>query len=150
VTPPTVQFIPAPAAGLGDMIVLDAYVSTGVGGVENAVFIDGSTSVYNSWSFTRMEFRDATKNGSWTDDGLGLLWNMTDATNYANWQGYIGTAGGTFYVYEEGTSTLIFSFAWDGEAQWAPNNRRYGTTSVDYTGTVAANLTRVDVYHISN
>jgi hypothetical protein len=150
VTPPTVQFIPAPATGLGDLIVLNALLTTTVGGVENTVIIDGSTTVYNGWSFTRMDFRDGTKNGTWTDDGLGLLWNMADSTNYANWQSLIGTAGGVFYVYEEGTSTLIFSFEWTGEGQWSTNVRRYGTSSVDYTGSVGSNNTRVDVYHISN
>ena len=147
-SPPSWLHWPAPAAGLGNVIALDAYISTTVGDVENSIDTDPSTTIYNGWDFTRMDFRDDSKNGTWTDDGLGLLWNMKDATNYANWQGYIGTGPGTFYVYEAGTSTLIFSLAWVGESVWTTNVRRYGTTSVDYTGSVGTNLTRVDVYHI--
>ena len=147
-TPPNVQFIPAAAAGLGDVIVLNAYANTNIGGVENAIEIDGSTTVYNGWDFTRMDFRDASKNGTWTDDGLGLLWNMKDATNYSNWTGYISGGSGTFYVYQAGTSTLIFSLAWVGQVLFTGNYQRYGSTSVDFTGSVAVNNTRVDVYHI--
>lgn len=146
-TPPNVIFVPAPSASLGNLIVSNAPLNGSVGATEIAVELDGSSSVVNSWDFNRMFFRDAVKNGVWTDDGLGLLWDMKDATNYANWQGYIGTGPGTFSVYETGTSTLVFSLAWTGENQWSANVRRYGTSLVDFTGSVSTSP-RVDVYHV--
>lgn len=147
-TPPSVQFIPA-AAALGDLIITNGKVSTSVGGVENSITPDASSTVYNGWDFTAMQFRDATKDGSWTNDGFGLLWNMKDATNYANWTGYIGTGttSGTFYVYETGTSTLIYSMAWDGQRQFTTNVRHYGRNSKTFTGSPATGSQRVDVYH---
>lgn len=151
-TPPSKWlFFPTPASSgiSGTAIILDGRVRTAIGGVECRVQDDSST-VYNSWSVGYMDFRDASKNASWTDDGLGLLWNMADSTNYANWQGLIGTAGGTFNVYEAGTETLVFSLEWAGEQQWTTNIRQYGKTSRDFTGTTSANEDRVDVYHIPN
>lgn len=142
-------FFPTPvSASLGDIIVTNGIINTRVGGVENRVNSDGSSTVYNSWTLGNMDFRDASKNAAWTDDGLGLLWNMSDSTNYANWQGYIGAAGGTFYVYEEGTSTLIFSMAYTDEKQFTTNMRQYGATSRDFTGDTGTSSERVDVYHV--
>jgi len=130
----------------GDAIILNGYSRTDIGGVESSVVTDGSSTVYGGYAIGRMDFRDATKNSTWTDDGLGLLWDhSTDATN---WVALIGTTGGTFNVYEQGTTTLIFSLAWTGTGAFSGNVDRYGSTSVDFTGTVPANNTRVDVYHI--
>lgn len=146
-TPPSVQFIPAPTASFGNLIATNAIIRTSVAGVEQRVETDLSTNVYNGWTFRYMDFRDSVKNGVWTDDGLGLLWNMLDSTNYARWQNYIGTGPGIFSVYYTGTSNLVFSLAWSGEQQWTTNVRRYGVTAVNFEGLVVAQGTRVDVYH---
>tara|TARA_R110001592_G_scaffold43723_2_gene141414 strand:- start:1953 stop:2249 length:297 start_codon:yes stop_codon:yes gene_type:complete len=96
-----------------------------------------------------MDFRDASKNASWTDNGLGILWNMQDQTNFDLWTDYVeGTGGGTFSVYETGTTTLIFSFEWAGASTFTGKTRRYGTTSIDFTGDTATANERVDVYHV--
>lgn len=145
-TPPSVQFIPAPVSS-GLTVVSNAYIQTSVGGVENTMRADASSTIYNGWSLGVMYFRDAVKNGVWTDDGLGLLWNMVNATNYANWTGLITAGSGLFSVFEAGTSTLIFTFRWTGQGLWTTNQQRYGTTSVDYTGSVGGNNVRVDIYH---
>ena len=145
-------FFPSPAAGgLGDPIVTNGRSITFVGGVESRINSDGDSTVYNSWTLGNMDFRDASKNDAWTDGAggaQGILWGMADSTNYANWQGYIGTGGGTFSVYATGTTTLIFSLEYSGERQWTTNTRQYGHTGVDYTGRPSDMNERVDVYHV--
>ena len=131
------------------MICTNIWVRTIVGGVENLLQSDASSTVYNGWNIGAMYFRDATKNGSWTSDGLGLLWSMGNATDYARWTGYIGTAGGTFKVYEQGTTTLIYSMAWSAEREWTANTRQYGAyVAPIFTGTVPGNNSRADIYHV--
>jgi surface protein len=132
----------------GDAIILNGYSGTTTGGVESDILTDGSSTVYGGYATGAMQFRDATSDGTWADDGFGLLWDhSTDATN---WVALIGTTAGTFNVYQQGTTTLIYSLAWTGTAGFTANFDRYGTTSVDFTGTVPANNTRVDVYHIQS
>ena len=116
--------------------------------MESTIKTDASSTVYGSYATGYMYFRDATKDGSWTDDGLGLLWDHS--TSATDWVSLIGTTGGTFNVYEQGTLTLIYSLAWSGTGTWSGNTDRYGSSSVDFTGTVPANNTRVDVYHVKS
>ena len=132
----------------GDALILNGITSSSTGGVETTVETDGSSTVYGSYAIGDMHFRDASKNGSWTDDGFGLLWDQS--TDGSNWQTLLGSTSGTFYIYEQGTTTLIFSYAWSGEGNFSGNTHRYGSTSVDFTGTVPASSTRVDVYHVKD
>ena len=132
----------------GDALILNGITSSSTGGVETTMETDGSSTVYGSYAIGDMHFRDASKNGSWTDDGFGLLWDQS--TDGSNWQTLLGSTSGTFYIYEQGTTTLIFSYAWSGEGNFTGNTHRYGSTSVDFTGTVPAGSTRVDVYHVKD
>ena len=140
-------YIPDQAAS-EDLICTNIWVRTITGATENTLQSDASSTVYNGWTVGQMFFRDILKNGVWTSDGLGLLWNMYNATDYARWTGYIGTAGGTFKIYETGTTTLIYSMAWTGQSLWTPNTQRYGSTSITFTGTVPGNNSRADIYHV--
>ena len=140
-------FFPSPAAS-EDLICTNIWVRTITGGTENTLQSDASSTVYNGWTVGQMFFRDILKNGVWTNDGLGLLWNMYNATDYARWTGYIGTAGGTFNVYQTGTTNLIYSMAWTGQYLWTTNTQRYGATSITFTGTVPGNNSRADIYHV--
>ena len=135
----------APSGPSGDALILNGVTNNSTGGVETSMRTDGSSTVYGSYAIGNMDFRDGTKNGVWTDDGLGCFFDQSTAGT--DWQTLLGTGGGTFSVYEQGTSTLIFSFAWTGEQNWTGNIRQYGQTTKDYTGTVPANSTRIDVYH---
>ena len=121
--------------------------TTVVGDVESGIYSDGAT-IYNGWSTGALLFYDATKDGTWSDDGNGLLWNQVDATTISNWAGYLGTGGGMFKIYETGTKTLIFSYEYSGYRTWAGNSKQYGQFSKDYTGVVPGYNQRVDVYHI--
>ena len=142
-------FFPSPAAGgLGDLIVTNGIANLNIGGVESRIQSDGSSTVHGSWTLGNMDFRDASKNAAWTDNGLGLLWGMIDSTNYNRWTDRTGSGGGTFSVYETGTTTLIFSFEWAGASVFTANMQRYGTTSIDFTGDTATANERVDVYHV--
>ena len=142
-TPPTVQFIPA-SAQFGTLMIANGYISTTIGSVEASVQTDGSTT--STYGFIRMEFRDGTKDGSWTDDGLGLLFDC-GTTDYSDWVSLLPTSSGRFTITEEGTSTVVFTLDWTGSGVWTVGRRqRYGTSAVDYTGTVPANNDRVDVY----
>lgn len=133
-------------ADLGDALILNGISKDNTGGVESAISADGDSTVYGGYVTSTMNFYDGTKDGSWTDDGHGLIWNHS--TSATDWVSLIGTTSGTFYVYEEGTSKLIYSLAWSGTGTWSGDMDKYGTTSVDYTGTVPSHNTRVDVYHI--
>ncbi len=132
----------------GDAILLNGNSRTYTGGVESTISTSGSSTVYGGYATASMYFTDATKDGSWTDDGSGLLWDHS--TSATDWVSLIGTTGGTFYVYEEGTSTLIYSFAWSGTGTWSGSTDQYGTTSKDYTGTVPPDNTAIDVYHVKS
>ena len=143
-----VALMPPTTTPAGDALILNGITSSSTGGVETTVETDGSSTVYGSYAIGDMHFRDASKNGSWTDDGFGLLWNQS--TDGSNWQTLLGSTSGTFYIYEQGTTTLIFSYAWSGEGNFTGNTHRYGSTSVDFTGTVPAGSTRVDVYHVKD
>ena len=92
----------------GDLIATNAVVSTLVGGTEARISADGSTLYPDTFSSLKtMSFRDVSKNGTWTDDGFGCLWDMdTDATA---WKTLIGNSGGRFGIYETGTHTRILS-----------------------------------------
>ena len=138
----------APSGPAGDAVILNGKSSRTTGGVESTVKTDGSSTVYGGYATGFMYFRDATRDGSWTDDGIGLLWDHS--TSATDWVSLIGTTGGTFNVYEEGTSTLIYSLAWSGTGAWSGNQDRYGSSSVDFTGTVPAEGDRVDVYHVKS
>jgi hypothetical protein len=146
-TPTTVPLIGG-GGPAGDALILNGVTNNATGGVETSMRADASSTVYGGYAIGNMDFRDATKNFSWTDDGLGCLWDQS--TDASNWQTLLGSTSGTFYIYEQGTSTLIFSFAWSGEGNWSGTTRRYGTTSLDFTGTVSANATRIDVYHVKD
>jgi len=132
----------------GDAILLNGNSRTVTGGVESTISTSGSSTVYGGYATASMYFTDVTKDGSWTDDGSGLLWDHS--TSATDWVSLIGTTGGTFYVYEEGTSTLIYSFAWSGTGTWSGSTDQYGTTSKDYTGTVPPDNTAIDVYHVKS
>ena len=146
-TPPTVQFIPA-AAATANLVVQNGVIRTFFGGVENTVQADGSSTVYNGWTLGNMFFRDTTKDGVWQNGGLGLLWYMVDATNFANWTGLITGTSGQFLVYYAGTSTLIFSLVWNGQALYTTYNQQYGSSSFTYNGIVAPSNTRCDVFWV--
>lgn len=133
-------------ADLGDAIILNGNSRDTTGGVESAISADGDSTVYGGYATSSMNFYDGTKDGSWSDDGHGLIWDHS--TSATDWVSLIGTTSGTFYVYEAGNNTLIYSLAWSGTSTWSGDMDKYGTTSVDYTGTVPSHNTRVDVYHI--
>jgi len=147
VTPPTVQFIPAPAA-TANLIVQNGVIRTFFGGVENTVQADGSSTVHNGWTLGNMFFRDTTKDGVWQNSGLGLIWDMANATNFANWTGLITGTSGQFLVFDAGTSNLIFSFDWNGQVTFTGNLRQYGSSSFTYNGIVAPANTRCDVFWV--
>ena len=130
---------------LEQLIFTYANVATNVGAPEIGIY---PSTIYNGWSSGAMFFYDVTKDGTWTDDGNGLLWNQVDATTISNWAGYLGTGGGTFKIYETGTTTLIFSYEYSGYQTWAGNTKQYGHVSKDYTGSVPSHNQKVDVYHI--
>ena len=137
---------------LGTIIVSNAYVDANVGAVEQSIKPDGLTSMVNGASGLSCEFwnfRDSSKDGSWTDDGFGLLFTTSspaDAINHGGWVSLLPTSSGTFYVYEAGTSTEIFRLNWTGSTSFATNAiQRYGSSSVDFVGSVAPNNTRVDI-----
>jgi len=121
---------------------------TFVGGVESGILVDADSTIYNGWSTGSLLFYDANKDGTWSDDGNGLLWDQVDATTISNWAGYLGTGGGMFKIYETGTKTLIFSYEYSGYRVWVGNSMQYGQFSKDYTGVVPSHNQRVDVYHI--
>jgi hypothetical protein len=106
------------------------------------------STIYNGWSSGAMFFYDVTKDGTWTDDGHGLLWNQVDATTISNWAGYLGTGGGTFKIYETGTTSLIFSYEYSGYRVWTATTWQYGHVSKHYTGSVPSHNQKVDVYHV--
>jgi hypothetical protein len=138
-------FFPSPASSAEQLIFTYANVETNVGAPEIGIY---PSTIYNGWSSGAMFFYDVTKDGTWTDDGNGLLWNQVDATTISNWAGYLGTGGGTFKIYETGTTTLIFSYEYSGYQTWAGNTKQYGHVSKDYTGSVPSHNQKVDVYHV--
>mgnify|MGYP003640166440 CR=1 FL=1 len=143
-------FFPAPVSSAEQLVITNGRSVSFFGGVESAIIADGSSTIYNGWSIgSNLSFYDGTKNGTWTDDGNGLLWNQSNATNIANWAGYLGTGGGTFKIYETGTTTLIFSYEYSGYRTWSGNTKQYGHLGTkDYTGSVPSSNQRVDVYHV--
>jgi hypothetical protein len=139
---------------LGTMVVSDAKVDANIPAVEQSIKPDPSTSTVNGasgLSFESWNFRDNSKNGSWTDDGLGLLLTTSipaNPSNHSGWVSLLPTSSGTFYVYEAGTSTEIFRLNWTGSTNFAVDaTQRYGSSSVDFVGSVAPNNTRVDIYY---
>ena len=149
-TPPSKWlFFPSPAAGgLGKLIVTNGRAVSFVGGVETTIQADASSTVYNSWGLGSIYFRDAAKDGSFTDDGLGCLWLSPDATNHSLWSGYIGSdSTGTYSVYATGTTTLLFKLEYTGHRGWTTNTWQFGHLGVDFTGTPQSTNTRIDVYH---
>ena len=133
----------------GDLIATNAVVSTLVGGTEARITADGSTLYPDTFSSLKtMSFRDVSKNGTWTDDGFGCLWDMdTDATA---WKTLIGSAGGRFDIYETGTHTLIFSLTYAEYGNFSSTTEKFNIGSIDFEGSVPSNAQRVDVRHVKN
>ena len=142
-------YIPAPADA-EQLVLTNGRSVNFFGGGESGILADASSTIYNGWSIgSSLAFYDANKNGTWSDDGNGLLWNQSNDTNISNWAGYLGTGGGMFKVYETGTKTLIFSYEYSGYRTWSGYTKQYGHLGTkDYTGSVPSNNQRVDVYHI--
>ena len=141
-------YIPA-QADAEQLVLINGRSVTFFGGVESGIVVDADSTIYNGWSIgSNLSFYDANKDGTWSDDGNGLLWNQSNDTNISNWAGYLGTGGGMFKVYETGTKTLIFSYEYSGYRTWSGYAKQYGHLSKDYTGSVPSNNQRVDVYHI--
>lgn len=132
----------------GTVFIQNGVVSTPPGGVEANILADESTTVLNSWVFKRFMYRDISKNGTWTDDGLGLLMDCQNpSTNFADWVATFPTASGTFVITQAGTNNEIFRLNYTGSGQFTTNLQRYGNSGVDYEGTVPTTGTRVDVYY---
>jgi hypothetical protein len=137
------------AALAGDLIATNAVVSTLVGGTEARISADSSTLYPDTFSSLKtMSFRDVSKNGTWTDDGFGCLWDMdTDATA---WKTLIGSSGGRFDIYETGTSTLIFSLTYAEYANFSSSTEKFNVGTIDFEGSVPSNGQRVDVRHVKS
>ena len=142
---------PPQATGIGTLIVDNGTTGSGVGGVEAPVLPDTGTLFPDGQSTlgTNMQFRDASKDGTWTQDGLGLLWDFSSSSIKSEWDSRIGTTGGTFTIVEAGTETPIFSYEWNGTPGfWSGSgtwNFPIGTGAAN-VGTVPGTNTRVDVY----
>ena len=128
----------------GTELIRNGLISIGVGGVENRVQLDSfATSMVSGATTSNMDFRDATKNGSWSNDGHTLLWDQGSASTA--WQ-TAAPGNGVFRVYHAGTSIELFSVEVSTPTLWSGTTYKYAWTGAGFTGAPApSGGYRVDV-----
>ena len=97
------------AASTETTLILNAATSDNVGSIETRVSVDASATIIGGYDILQMDFRDAAKNGTWTNDGFGCFVAHVDPSTKAAFQSAFNQDT-TFKIYEAGTSNLVFTY----------------------------------------